>query len=140
MLGRKTYTAEEIAGARRAVDQQLAAYRRLATAAADDPDVNDALDGFESLYFNNMLIVLDRYFIHRIRPVTGKDSNPLNEVELFSDSLMNNNGVLRTGTVVKYVQAQTIVKQAVGEEIRLTEATFDSLATAFLAEVERRFS
>jgi hypothetical protein len=44
---------------------------------------------------NNMTLVLDRYFVHRLRVVTGKDGNPLNEVELLSDSIMNNDGVLR---------------------------------------------
>jgi hypothetical protein len=33
-----------------------------------------------------------RYFAHRLRLVTGKDANPLNEVELMSHSLMNSEG------------------------------------------------
>lgn len=140
MLGRKTYTQEEIGSARQAVEQQLTAYRTLVAAGAFDPGTSEVVDGFETLYFNNMVLVLDRYFIHRIRPVTGKDSNPLNEVELLADSLMNNKGVLRTGPVVKYVPEQTVVKLPVGAEIRMTAATFESLAMAFLAEVERRFS
>jgi len=140
MLGRKTYTPEEIDSARGAVEQQLTAYRALAAVIAADSAPSELPDGFEALYFNNMTIVLDRYFIHRIRPVTGKDSNPLNEVELLSDSLMNNKGILRTGPVVKYVPEQTIVKQPVRDPIRLTAADFESLAAGFLAEVERRFS
>jgi putative polyketide hydroxylase len=39
-----------------------------------------------------------RYFVHRLRMVTGKDGNPINEVELISDSLMNNDGVLGANT------------------------------------------
>ena len=39
-----------------------------------------------------MTLVLDRYFIHRLRMVTGSDGNPLDELELLSDSLMNNDG------------------------------------------------
>ena len=30
--------------------------------------------------FNNMTLVLDRYFVHRLRTVTGKDGNPLNQL------------------------------------------------------------
>lgn len=33
--------------------------------------------------------------------VTGKDGNPLNEVEMLSDSLMNNDGVLRGINMIK---------------------------------------
>jgi hypothetical protein len=39
-----------------------------------------------------MTLVLDRYFVHRLRVVAGKDGNPLNEIELLTDSLMNNDG------------------------------------------------
>ena len=46
-------------------------------------------------FFNNIALVLDRYFVHRIRIVAGKDGNALNEVEMICDSLMKNNWVLR---------------------------------------------
>ena len=57
--------------------------------------MTSALEAFQPLLFNNMTLILDRYFVHRLRTVTGKDGNPLNEVELLSESLMNNDGVLR---------------------------------------------
>jgi hypothetical protein len=47
-----------------------------------DEKVTSALEAFEVLFFNNMALVLDRYFVHRLRMVTGKDGNPLNEVEM----------------------------------------------------------
>ena len=64
--------------------------------AAATPDVRLALDAFEPLFFNNMTLALDRYFVHSLRMVTGKDGNALNEVELMSDSLRNNDGVLHS--------------------------------------------
>jgi hypothetical protein len=35
-----------------------------------------------------MTRVLDRYFIYRLRIVTGQDGNPLSEAELLSESLI----------------------------------------------------
>jgi hypothetical protein len=61
------------------------------------------LKPFEAHFFNNMTLALDRYFVHRLRMVTGKDGNPLNEVEMLSDSLMNNNGILRDSNVIKLI-------------------------------------
>src|SRR4051812_4982684 len=111
MLGRKTYTQEELDHARTAIDEQLAAYENLVEAAGReraDPQVASALEAFEPLFFNNMTLALDRYFVHRVRIVTGKDGNPLNEVELISDSLMNNDGVLRGNHVIKLVPDESV--------------------------------
>jgi hypothetical protein len=77
--------------------------------------------------------------VHRLRIVTGKDGNPINEVELISDSLMNNNGVLRGSNVIKYVPEQSVTKLKVGDTIRLTEDDFERLSAAFLDELERKF-
>ncbi|MDX6580722.1 MAG: hypothetical protein QOJ47_2271, partial [Gaiellales bacterium] len=121
---------------------QLAAYRTLVEAidgATQDPKVRSALDAFEPLFLNNLTLALDRYFVHRIRVVTGKDGNPLNEVELISDSLMNNDGVLRGNNVIKLVPDQSVVKLEIGDRIRLSAAQFERLSTAFLAEIEARF-
>jgi hypothetical protein len=142
MLGRKNYTQDELDQARSAVDQQLAAYRTLVEAidgATQDPKVRSALDAFEPLFLNNLTLALDRYFVHRIRVVTGKDGNPLNEVELISDSLMNNDGVLRGNNVIKLVPDQSVAKLEIGDPIRLSTAQFERLSTAFLAEIEARF-
>lgn len=42
--------------------------------------------------------------------VTGKDGNPLNEVELLADSLMNNEGILRGNNVIKLIPDQSVLK------------------------------
>jgi hypothetical protein len=86
-----------------------------------------------------MTLVLDRYYVHRLRMVTGKDGNPLNEVEMICDSLMNNNGVLRGNNVVKYIPEQSVVKLKIGDQIRLTAEEFERLSAAFFAELERKF-
>ena len=141
MLGRKNYTQEELDHGQAAVDQQLGAYRRLADAiaATDDEKAKAALEAFETVYFNNMAIVLDRYFVHRLRVVAGKDGNPLNEIELLGESLMNNDGVLRGNNVIKYVPDEAVVKLRPGDAIKLTEAEFERLARAFLADLKAKF-
>src|SRR4051794_10696858 len=113
MLGRKTFTHEELGAAR---------------AAVADPH-----------RFNDLLLALDRRFVHRVRMVSGKDSNPLNEVELLVDSLMNNDGVLRVGTVIKYVPEETVLGLSEGDRIELDAEQFQRLADAFLAEIEAKF-
>jgi hypothetical protein len=142
MLGRNSYTKEELDHARKGVDQQLAAYKKLVKAidnATSDPKVTSAREAFEPLFFNNMTVVLDRYFVHRVRNVTGKDGNPLNEVELMADSIMNNDSVLSASKVIKLVPDESVVKVKIGDRIKLTGAQFERLAKAFFAEIEARF-
>ena len=86
-----------------------------------------------------MTLVLDRYFVHRLRMVTGKDGNPLNEVELMTESLMNNDGVLRGNNVIKLVPEETVLKLEIGDRIRLTAAQFERLSKAFLAQIQAKF-
>jgi hypothetical protein len=142
MLGRKNYTQEELDHAKTAIDQQLAAYKKLVKAvdgATSDPKVASALEAFEPLFFNNMTLVLDRYFVHRVRMVAGKDGNPLNEVELMSESLMNNDGVLRGNSVIQLTPDQTVLKLNIGDRIRLSAAQFERLSKAFLTEIQSKF-
>ena len=135
MLGRKTFTQDELDHGRALVGEQLAAYDTLVQATADTA----AREAFEPLFFNNLTLALDRCFVHRLRSVTGKDSNALNEVELIVESLLNNDGVLRGNNVIKYVPAQTAAKLEIGDTIRLRAEQFERLSAAFLAEIESRF-
>jgi hypothetical protein len=70
--------------------------------------------------------------------VTGKDGNPLNEVEMIYYSLLNNNGILRDGNVIKYIPGQAVIKLNVGDKICLTAEEFERLYAAFFAELERK--
>jgi hypothetical protein len=141
MLGRKDYTQEELDNAQAAVKQQLAAYRKLAKAIDEtgDPKAKAALEALEPVLFNNMALVLDRYFVHRIRMAAGKDGNPLNEVELLADSLMNNGGVLRGNNVIKLIPDESVLKLDLGERIRIDAKEFDRLSKAFFADLEAKF-
>jgi hypothetical protein len=139
MLGRKTYTPQELDNARTAIEQQLTAYKALRSAAGADPKAAAALEAFEPILLKNLLLALDRRFVHRLRGSTGKDANPLNEVELLTESLLNNGGVLRGNNVIKLVCEQTVLGLEVGDRIVLDAEQFERLAEAFLAEIDARF-
>src|SRR3954454_270216 len=137
MLGRKSYTPEELDRATTAIDRQVAAYKKLVKAIdTSDPKVASAVEDFEPLFFNNLTLALDRPFVHRLRAVSGKDGNPLNEVELLVESLMNNDGVLRGNNVIKLVPDQSVLMLDLGDRIRLSADEFERLAGAFLGELE----
>jgi hypothetical protein len=142
MLGRKDYTPEEFDNAKAGVERAVSAYADLVTAIADAPadrDVDVAMAQLETHFFNSMVLVLDRHFVYRLRVVTGKDANPLNEVELVADSLMNHDGNLQVGNVVKWAPDQTVLKLKVGDPIELTAMDFERLSAAFFADLERKF-
>ncbi|GAB3566219.1 hypothetical protein [Spelaeicoccus albus] len=142
MLGRTNFTAAEIEHAKTTIDAQLKAYRAVADAAEinpNDEDLNAAVDDFNSVFFNNLALALDRFFVHRVRAVTGTDGNPLNELELICQSLMTNNGVFDTGTVIKYSQGASIVKLAPGDTIHLSVDDFTRLSAAAFIELDEKF-
>lgn len=85
------------------------------------------------------MLVVDRYFVHRLRVVTGKDGNALNEVELLCESPMNNKGIVRGNDVVKLNPDGSVVKVGSGIPIRLTADDLERLSTAFLVEIEETF-
>lgn len=127
MLGVRNYTREYIDECRAKVDSDIAAFNNISTGS------------FEPIYFNNMVIVLDHLFVHRLRTVEAKDGNPLNEVRMLSDSIVENGGRLRADTTIKYVPDRSVLKIQLGGEIRLTQADFTRLAGAFFAEIEAKF-
>jgi len=123
MLGRKTFTADEIDRARTAVRAQVAALRR-----HDDPVLANAL-----------LLALDRRFVHRIRAASGKDTNPVTELELVVESLLDHDGMLTPNKVIKYQPERSVLGLAPGERIAPDADAVERLAEAFLAELTVRF-
>jgi len=127
MLGRNSYEPEELENARATAKKQLADWR--SSGAGGD---------LETSYFNGLVLALDRPFVHRIRKMTGKDTNPLSEVELVVDSLIDNGGRFDVGTVVKYQPEKSVLGLAPGDQIRLTADDYERLAAAFIDELEKR--
>ena len=60
-------------------------------------------DAFGDEFFNNLLLALDRYYVHRLAGPNyeGKYGNPLNEVRIISESLMSNGGTMRADKQIK---------------------------------------
>jgi len=127
MLGRNSYEPEELENARATVKKQLADWRS-----------SNAGGDLETSYFNGLVLALDRPFVHRIRKMTGKDTNPLSEVELVVDSLIGNGARFDPGTVVRYQPEKSVLGLAPGDQIRLTADDYERLATAFIDELETR--
>src|SRR2546421_697250 len=117
MLGRNQYDQEYIDASRARIAAQVSAYRKLVAASNGDARVGAAIDEFEPLFFNNMVLALDNLFVHRLRKMEGKDGNPLNQVRAICTSLMSGD-----------------------DEIRLNEDDFVRLSDGFLAEIESRYA
>ena len=145
MLGMREYEQDYIDACRSRVETQVAMFREVAQAARDhgDADVSSlegALESLEFEYFNNMLLVLEGYFVHRLRGVEGKDGNALNEVRVYARSLMENGGTLVADPQVPLDPARTVLGLEVGDPITLTLQQYSRLSNAFFREIEAKFS
>lgn len=121
------------------IEEQLAAYAALAAAVKGNAKAEAALAAFAPGHFNAMLLALDHYFMHRMRGAEGKDGNPLNEVRMLGDAIMENGGVLKANSTVRYDPAKSVTGISLGQEIALDAATFEKLAAAYVAEIGKRF-
>ena len=144
MLGMKEYDRDYIDGCRSRVESQTYMFREVAQAARDHGDADlsgleGALESLEFEYFNNMLLVLEGYFVHRLRGVEGKDGNALNEVRVLARSLMENGGTVMEDTQIALDPDRSVLGLRVGEPVRLTLQQYTRLSDAFFREIERRF-
>jgi hypothetical protein len=144
MLSVTKYPPEHVAASRARVASQIAAYRHLVAAAhaqagADAAPLDAAFASFEPVFYNNMMLTLDSYFTHRARTMEGKDGNPLNEVRVLCNSLLQNDGALAADKTIKLKPAASVLGYEVGDEIKVTEADFVRLSEAFFAELESKF-
>ena len=129
MLAITSYPQEFVDETRARLAAQVAAYTE---AAPTGP-------ALEAAFFNNLVIVLDRCFVHRVRNAEGKDGNPLNEARVICNSLIDNGGVMAADKTIKLKPDQSLLGYAPGDEIKLDAAAFQRLAEGFLAEIERRY-
>jgi hypothetical protein len=134
MLSVNSYPRTYVDACRARSKAQVASYREVAKGAK-----SDAITAFEPEFFNNMVILLDSYFVHRARTMEGKDGNPLNEVRIISGSLMQSGGVMTPEKSIRMKPADTVVKYEFGDDINVTESDYARLAEAFFAEIESKY-
>jgi hypothetical protein len=144
MLCVNSYTQGYIDECRSRMESQLAAYKALITTAraktgTSNSALKSAVDSFEPLFYNNLVVVLDSFFVHRSRTLEKKDGNPLNEVRMVCNSILQNHSVMSTDKTIKFSPEKSILKLHVGDEIKLTESDFVLLFRAFFAEMEAKF-
>ena len=90
----------------------------------DKQRLADARDAFEATFFNTIILVLDNMFVHKSRTLEKKDGNPLNEVRVLCNSLLQNKDVVLADKSIKMDPAKSIAGFRVGDDIRVTEAEF----------------
>ena len=117
MLGQRSYPPDYIDACRSKVDSDVAAYRRLVASGC-------TTEAFEATFFNNMVLVLDYLFVHRLRTVEGKDGNPLNEVRVMCDSMLLHGNTLTADKAIKLTPENSVLKYQFGETIELFAAGF----------------
>lgn len=144
MLCVNNYTQKYIDECRSRVAKHVSAYQALVAAARNQGGTNQsllntALEVFEPHFLNNLVLALDSYFVHRARALEKKDGNPLNEVRMLCNSMMNNNNRMCADKTIKFDPAKSILKYPVGDEIKLKEADFIRLSSAFFAEIESKY-
>jgi len=137
MLGVKNYSKEYVDACKANIDQQLKTYTKLASEAKNAD--SKTIVAFEHSFFNNLVVLLDAFFVHRIRAVEGKDGNPMNEVRVVANSVLSNKGKMGTDSTIKMKPENSVLKLKAGDEIRLSQQQFVMLSKAFFAEMEKRY-
>jgi hypothetical protein len=101
---------------------------------------NEESEAFDSLFFQNMVLVLDAMFAHRSRGMEGKDGNPMNEVRLLCTSILENDSRLAADTSIKLKPETSVLGLQVGDSIDLTQGDFERLSGAFFGAIERTYT
>jgi len=124
------------------MESQLAAYKALIIMARTEIGIshtalNSAVDSFEPLFFNNPVVVLDGYFVHPSRTLEKMDGNPLIEVAILCNSILQNHGVMSADKAIKFNPAKSNSKLQAGDDIKLTGS--DLVLLFRVAEIETKF-
>lgn len=135
MLSRASYAAEYVGSCRNLFDNLLAAYESL----TEGRDLDTAA-AFEISLARHLIVVLDAYFVHRARGREKKDGNPLNEVRMLRDSILENGCVLAPNSTIKYRPDRAVLGHEVGDSIDPSVSDVALLAAAYFREIEEKYA
>ncbi len=135
MLAVNHYDKTYIDGCRARIEAQVATYRDVVKAASG-PKLGAAIEALEPRFFNALVLQLDYSFVHRTRNMEGKDGNPMNEVRVLCNSLLNGDGVVVADKAVKLDPGTSVLGLAAGDPIALNEHDFVRLCDAFFERLE----
>ncbi len=143
MLSVDHYQQSYIDDCRAKVRAQKAAYKNIVaqvkSLSGNHENVDAALEVFEPLFFNHLVLVIEYYFVHRSRTLEGNDGNPLNEVRILAHSMLNSKNKFSPDPAIPLDPARSILKYNAGDEIKLKEEDFKKLCKAFFEEIENKY-
>lgn len=130
MLSVKHYPKDYVDTCRARLRAQLDAY-----------DDGAASGAFRAEFPNNLILVLEQCFVHRMRGNEGKDGNPLNEVRTLATSILTNGAgaVLTVEPSIKYNAERSVLGLAAGDTIAIDLDQFRELADRYFDTIEERF-
>jgi len=108
-------------------------------AQLDAYDDGAASGAFRAEFLNNLILVLEQSFVHRMRGNEGKDGNPLNEVRTLPTSILTNGAVLTVEPSIKYNAERSVLGLAAGDIIVIDLDQFRELADRYFDTIEERF-
>ncbi len=135
MLGRNSYSAAQVAQARKDFAEMAAAWR--AVASRSEPVARAAA---EVQVFNQMVVALEGWFVHRLRGVEGKDGNAMNEVRLLALGVTTNGGRFPADPTIRWKPDASVTGYQAGDVILLSEEVFGRLAGVFLDGIAKAFA
>ena len=138
MLAVTAYTKDYIGECRANIRAQLAAYDKLVAAAPAKSE--RIVEAFDRHFFNNLVLVLDHFFMHRARAQEGKDGNPANEVRLLCNAIMTGGNTMGADKTIKFDPAKSVTKFKMGDAVALDKKSFLALSNAFFDEIQKKFS
>ncbi|MBW8757537.1 MAG: hypothetical protein JF586_08000 [Burkholderiales bacterium] len=133
-----TFTHASIQACRAELAAQVQAYRDLVGAASKASGmslarIDAALAAFEPAFFGNLLVALDARFARRAR---GAGASA--EVALLAAALLHHGGVLQRDAALPGDADTSLLRIEPGDRVALNADDVETLAAAFLAELDRQ--
>jgi hypothetical protein len=93
-----------------------------------------------SAAWNQLVVALDRWFSLRNPKLEGRGGNPLNEVRVIAEAVIEHGAVMTVPKGIRLRSETSVLGLEESDEITLDGDAFERLLDAFLAEVEEKFT